>query len=1127
MANIFNVLTLVTYWVLIALWSFILYFYIKKMWDNKTKRLFLTLIIILSIDAFRTLFESIYFGAWYTSLSGIIQKQISLFLEKPELVVIPKLINLIAAIVVIILLLKRWIPDKEKEVAKVKGALQESEEKYRLVFETAANLITSVDQNGILVDCNNRIEEVLGYKREEVIGQHIGMIIHSNYHAVANKAFEELVTTKALHNNEFKMVRKDGRIIDVSINSSSITDKQKNFVRSICIVEDITERKQAEKALRESEEKFKTLINQTTEGIGLATLDGKYVFVNPAFCKMSGYSKEELLNLTVFDMKSKNQDHSSFDKSKESLEGLPVEVNLQRKDKTEYMTEIIGNVISIGDEKFVLGTIRDITERKQAEIALEKSNNTIRQERNMFTEGAVVIIKWKNHPDWPVEYVSPNVKKVLGYSVDELLKGEVNYKNIVNSKEVERIAEEANCSGQNDINRFEHKPYQITRKDGKTIWIADYTTIIRNEEGVITHFLGYIIDITTHKQAEEELRRYECIVSSSNDMLALLDNNFVYLAANKKYAESFGMTPNDLIGLTVSDIFGKKVFKDVIYPRGIKCMQGEEIRFQKWAEFPIAGKKYMEVTFTPYYDSENIIKGIVVNGRDVTDRKKAEEANTRLSRAIEHADETIMITDAERNIQYINPAFEKTTGYTIKDAIGKNPRFLKSDHHDEEFYKNMWETLSNGNQWHGELTNKKKDGTLYIENVVISPVFDSKNKIINYVAVKNDITETKRLQQLESRAARLELAGTIAGQVAHDFNNLLAPIMAYPEFIREDLPHDHITQTYLKTIEEAAKKIADINQDLLTMGRRGHYNQEVINLNTIVLHTIKEMDSRTDTVKCETNLCEDIMKIKGGPSQIHRMITNLLVNGQDAMQNNGTLHIKTENYYVDDTSIAFGLVPKGEYVKLTVTDSGCGIPDDIIQNILDPFFSTKKADKKSGSGLGLSVVDAVIKDHNGYLDLSSKVGKGTSFYLYFPVTRDDVEEIKSTLLRGGTEKILVVDDDDVQREVSTKLLKKLGYEVCSINSGKKAVEFLHNNPQDLIILDMIMPPGIDGAETYKQILKINSQQKAIIVSGFSESDRVLEAQKLGVGAFVKKPITKTAIAAAIRTELDRNAEIFS
>ncbi len=388
-----------------------------------------------------------------------------------------------------------------------------------------------------------------------------------------------------------------------------------------------------------------------------------------------------------------------------------------------------------------------------------------------------------------------------------------------------------------------------------------------------------------------------------------------------------------------------------------------------------------------------------------------------------------------------------------------------------------------------------------------------------------DITETKRLQALESRAQRLETAGTIAGQVAHDFNNLLSPIMAYPEFIHEELPSDNEAHAFLDAIESAAGKIADINQDLLTMGRRGHYNLSVLDLNRVVLQAVKEMELRTKTLTSELDLCDNLMKIKGGDAQINRVLTNLLVNARDAMEDIGHVNIKTENFYADDTAIEFGRVPKGEYVKITVTDIGCGIPDDIVQRILDPFFSTKTTDKRQGSGLGLSVVDAVMRDHNGFLDLSSEVGQGTSFYLYFPVTREDVTEEEVERMMGGTEAVLVVDDDAVQREVSLQLLTKLGYKVSTVESGEQAVEFLRDNPQDLVVLDMVMPGGIDGTETYRQFTEFSPGQRAIILSGFSESDRVLEAQKLGAGTFVRKPVTRKALAAAVRAELSREVGI--
>ncbi|MFQ5499627.1 MAG: ATP-binding protein, partial [Candidatus Zixiibacteriota bacterium] len=260
-------------------------------------------------------------------------------------------------------------------------------------------------------------------------------------------------------------------------------------------------------------------------------------------------------------------------------------------------------------------------------------------------------------------------------------------------------------------------------------------------------------------------------------------------------------------------------------------------------------------------------------------------------------------------------------------------------------------------------------------------------------------------------------------------------------------------------------------------------------------------------------------------AQIHRVILNLLLNARDAMADEGTILIRTENYYIDQQSIAYGKVPRGEYVKLTLTDSGCGIPDGLLQTIFDPFVTSKTTDKKRGSGLGLSVVDAVVKDHDGYIDLNTEPGKGTSFYLYFPVTREAIDEPDPSLSVGGSESILVVDDDEVQREVCSQLLMKSGYDVTVVDGGERAIEYLAQHACDLLILDMVMPPGIDGAETYRQATKLNPNQKAIIVSGYSQTDRVAFAQGLGAGAFVKKPFTGKSISAAVRKEIDREQKV--
>jgi PAS domain S-box-containing protein len=510
-------------------------------------------------------------------------------------------------------------------------------------------------------------------------------------------------------------------------------------------------------------------------------------------------------------------------------------------------------------------------------------------------------------------------------------------------------------------------------------------------------------------------------------------------------------------------------------------------------------------------------------------RKKAVEAlgssEERYRQLVEHATEGIVVAQG-RSTKFANPRVEEITSYSREELLSKP--FLEFIHPDDRqlVIDNQQKRLK------GELTPKtyeirmiNKYGEtrwLRIGGVIIN--WEGKPASLNFVV---DITENKRLKELESRAQRLEAAGQIAGQVAHDLNNLLAPLIAYPEFIREDLPKGHSVLPYLNDMEKMAQQIADINQQLLTLGRRGHYNLEPMNLNNLIRETLSDQKPFPKTLVIETDLDGELLNIKAGQAQIHRMLSNIIHNARDATQDIGHIVIKSENFYADNVSVAFGNVPQGEYVKLTISDTGHGISEDITQKIFDPFFTTKTADKKRGSGLGLSVVDAVVKDHKGYIDLESKIGSGTIFYFYFPVTREGIDDSESEPITGGSEKVLVVDDDEMQRVVTLKILNSLGYTASAVESGVKAIDLLNREPQDLLVLDMIMPPGIDGAETFEKALKVNPSQKALIVSGYAETDRVQSALQLGAGAFIRKPLTRGKLARAVRRELNRKEKDLS
>jgi len=386
--------------------------------------------------------------------------------------------------------------------------------------------------------------------------------------------------------------------------------------------------------------------------------------------------------------------------------------------------------------------------------------------------------------------------------------------------------------------------------------------------------------------------------------------------------------------------------------------------------------------------------------------------------------------------------------------------------------------------------------------------------------LRKELKQRKRLQSELALAQRLETAGRIAGQIAHDFNNLLGPLAAYPTLVRDDLPPDHPAQEMLAEMETSAAKIAEINQQLLALGRRGHYTQEAIDLNEQVQKVLNSL-SLPPGIDVKQELASDLFSIKGGSAQIGRALTNIIINGVEAMHFEGVLTVRTQNVYIEKPMKHKHMLKRGEYVKLEISDTGDGIEQGNLDKIFDPFFTTKTMDRMRGSGLGLSVVHGVMQDHHGYATVDSTPGVGTTFSLFFPVARD-LKQVQSSLeeIRGGSESILVVDDDPIQRKVNQQILNRLGYQVHAISSGEQAVEYVREHPHDLLVLDMLME-GIDGTETYKQILKFRPDQRAILLSGYAKSRRVEQAIQLGAGGFIAKPISMTTLAMAVRRELDQ------
>jgi len=384
-------------------------------------------------------------------------------------------------------------------------------------------------------------------------------------------------------------------------------------------------------------------------------------------------------------------------------------------------------------------------------------------------------------------------------------------------------------------------------------------------------------------------------------------------------------------------------------------------------------------------------------------------------------------------------------------------------------------------------------------------------------------------QEHLQRAEKMEALGTLAGGVAHDLNNVLGVLVGYSELLAEKLAKNNPLQRYAERILQSSIKGSAIIHDLLTLARRGVTVSEVANLNKTVsdyLQTpeFEKLKSHHLDVKIRAELEDGLFNIKGSPVHLSKTIMNLVSNAAESISGLGEVTIRTENVYLDSPIPGYDTIKEGFYAAIRISDNGSGISADDVGKIFEPFY-TKKVMGRSGTGLGLAVVWGTVQDHHGYIDVQSEVGKGSTFTIYFPMTREKMRKVEKVVspvfYMGKGESILIVDDVKEQRELAMNMLGRIRYQVDTVADGEMAIEYIKKNKADLIVLDMIMDPGMDGLDTYQRILKINPAQKAIIVSGFSETERVKKAQKLGAGIFVRKPYILETIGLAVRNELDR------
>ncbi len=722
--------------------------------------------------------------------------------------------------------------------------------------------------------------------------------------------------------------------------------------------------------------------------------------------------------------------------------------------------------------------------------------------------------------------VNPRLAELFGYeSPEDFLKTVSNIKALyVDPKDRPPILLEMDTKG-----FVVDAEARFRRKDGEIIWIRISARVIQHStKGVL--YEGFMTDITDSRRAEEKLKqsekRYRELYEASRDGYAMVDMEGRIIETNRTFRDMVGYSEDELFLKTNLDITPPKwhqremeIIEKQVLKKGYSEIYEKEYIKEDGTVFPVEIRTHL---FTDVNDRP---AGMWAFVRDVTPRKRYEqdlqESEHKYRTVLEANPDPVVFYDNEGRVIYFNPAFSKIFGWSLAERIGKKMDLFVPDDC-WSVTQSMIQKVMDGEGFSGIETKRlTKQGKIIPVSISGAVYQDHYGNMTGSVITLRDIRDQKRLEAQFHRSQKMESIGTLAGGIAHDFNNLLMGIQGRTSLMLMNIERADPAYEHLKGIEGYVKSATELTRQLLGFARGGKYEVKPTNLNEIVRHSA-EMFGRT---KKEINIYpkyqENVWTVAVDQGQIEQVLLNLYVNAWQAMPGGGDLYLQTVNVYLSDYHTRpFDLRP-GRYVKISVSDTGYGIEEGVIERIFDPFFTTKEMGR--GTGLGLASVYGIIKNHRGFINVFSKIGQGTRFNIYLPVSAKKVRKERRHMegLTRGSETVLLVDDEEMVVEVGTLMLENLGYTVVVARGGDEAVE-LYRAQKDaihMVILDMIMP-GMGGGETYEKLKEINENVKVLLSSGYSMDDQAVEILDQGCNGFIQKPFNMKMLSQKIREILE-------
>jgi two-component system cell cycle sensor histidine kinase/response regulator CckA len=1017
------------------------------------------------------------------------------------------------------------------ERKRMEDELRKSEERFRKIFdESQVGIITSAPDYRF-EKINPAFCRMIGYSANELASMTFADITHpddirKDIENVKKLGLGEISFYKA----EKRYLRKTGEIIWGNVVVSSVRNIKGTLLYYLAMIEDISERKRAEEAIRESEERFRMVFENVFDGISIYSEDPdpskrRLVECNDRYAAMAGRSREELLQRGSTQGLQITHEETANIKRLESLaagKAYQGSFSWIRPDGNDNIVEYVGVPITWRGKSHSIGIDRDITERKRSEQQINLLAHTVR------SIGECVSITDLNDT---ILFVNDSFLKTYGYAENEILGKNINIIGSPNNppgimSELRNAARETGWQGEL-LNRA---------KDGREFTISLSTSLVRDDNGRTVALVGVAADITERKRVEEALT-YErnllkALMDNIPDHVYFKDKQSHFLRMSRSQANRFGLDePEQAIGKTDFDFFAEEharpAFEDEqrIMKSGIAMVGVEEK--ESW---PDGGESWVSTTKVPLQDAESQIIGTFGISRDITKNKEAEkalkESEEKYRSLFERNLAATFVSTPEGRVLDCNPAYVQMFGFESYDqAKSTNLSRLYADPKNRELMLTTLQTQKKAEDL--QLRMAKMDGTpMYVIANVVGK-FDENGRLVQKTGYLIDDTKRHRLEKELIQSQKLESLGILAGGIAHDFNNILGILMGHVSLLDRIKDNPELQRTSLDAIDTALKRGTSLVRQLLTFARKSDVEFAPLLVNDIVKELIRLLrETLPRTIEIVADLNPRLPAIVADGGQIHQVLLNLCVNARDAMHTGGRIRIQTNLVEGSLVRQRFPVASAEKYVSIEVRDTGTGMDEATKTRIFEPFFTTKESGK--GTGLGLAVVFGVVQTHKGYIDVESEIGQGSAFRVFLPVeitesTATDRQKARFEESRGGQETILVVEDETLLYETTKMVLVSKGYEVLYAREGFEAIDVYRKHFKEihLVLTDMDLPK-LGGEQLIKTLLEINPKLKVIFSSGYVEPEVKARLLESGAKAFLAKPYDPLALLAKVRAVLDGN-----